>query len=246
MSDHIKNNPNINSNRKSDHASNSTSNRTSNHNQRNLLLLAVIVLLLLFRVFGNFSEEESSIASDQTYVQETYTEDTGTAEVSEETAKESPKEPAGEADGEPDKERTEEEKSEQDDTADLVEAYNEYMQQLQGTQSTQGIQDTRGTQDTQGTQSTQDTTTVRFRNTRLRQEHYEKHGIEMGFTSPEAYEQAAAAVVQNKDALHKLEEEDGDDVYYLESTNEFVIVSTDGYIRTYFYPSNGKDYFDRQ
>ena len=192
MSDHTKNNPNINSNRKSDHASNSTSNRTSNHNQRNLLLLAVIVLLLLFRVFGNFSEEESSITSDETYVQETYTEDTGTAEP---------------------------------------------VQQLQGTQDTQGTQDIR---DAQGT------TTVRFRNTRLRQEHYEKHGIEMGFTSPEAYEQAAAAVVQNKDALHKLEEEDGDDVYYLESTNEFVIVSTDGYIRTYFYPSNGKDYFDRQ
>ena len=111
------------------------------------------------------------------------------------------------------------------------------MQQLQGTQDTQSTQDIR---------DAQDTTTVRFRNTRLRQEHYEKHGIEMGFTSPEAYEQAAAAVVQNKDALHKLEEEDGDDVYYLESTNEFVIVSTDGYIRTYFYPSNGKDYFDRQ
>jgi len=242
MSDNTKNNSNVNSNRKSDHvpnhASNSISNRTSNHasnhNQRNLLLLAVIVLLLLFRVFGNFSEEESNITSDETYVQETYTEDARATEVSEETAKESQKEPVGEAVGEPVKERTEEEKSEQGDTADLVEAYNEYMQQLQGTQ------------DTQGTQSTQDTTTVRFRNTRLRQEHYEKHGIEMGFTSPEAYEQAAAAVVQNKDALHKLEEEDGDDVYYLESTNEFVIVSTDGYIRTYFYPSNGKDYFDRQ
>lgn len=241
MSDNTKNNSNVNSNSKLDHAPNYTSNHTSDHssshNQRNLLLLAVIVLLLLFRVFGNFSEEESSITSDETYVQETYTEDTGTAEVSEETAKESSKEPTGEADGEPDKERTEEEKSEQDDTADLVEAYNEYMQQLQGTQDTQGTQDIR---DAQGT------TTVRFRNTRLRQEHYEKHGIEMGFTSPEAYEQAAAAVVQNKDALHKLEEEDGDDVYYLESTNEFVIVSTDGYIRTYFYPSNGKDYFDRQ
>lgn len=164
MSDNTKNNSNVNSNSKSDHS--------SNHNQRNLLLLAVIVLLLLFRVFGNFSEEDSSITADESYVQ-----------------------------------------------------------QLQGTQD---IWDA------------QDTTTVRFRNTRLRQEHYEKHGIEMGFTSPEAYEQAAAAVVQNKDALHKLEEEDGDDVYYLESTNEFVIVSTDGYIRTYFYPSNGKDYFDRQ
>lgn len=238
MSDHTKNNSNVNSNSKSDHVPNRTSNHASNHNQRNLLLLAVIVLLLLFRVFGNLSEEESSITSDETYVQESYTEDAGAAEVSEETAKESPKEPAGEAVGEPVKEHIEEEEREQDDdTADLVEAYNEYMQQLQGAQ---------GTQDTQSTQSTQDTSTVRFRNTRLRQEHYEKHGIEMGFTSPEAYEQAAAAVVQNKDALHKLEEEDGDDVYYLESTNEFVIVSTDGYIRTYFYPSNGKDYFDRQ
>lgn len=196
MSDNTKNNSNVNSNSKLDHAPNYTSNHTSDHssshNQRSLLLLAVIVLLLLFRVFGNFSEEESSITSDETYVQETYTEDTGTAEP---------------------------------------------VQQLQGTQDTQGTQDIR---DAQGT------ITVRFRNTRLRQEHYEKHGIEMGFTSPEAYEQAAAAVVQNKDALHKLEEEDGDDIYYLESTNEFVIVSTDGYIRTYFYPSNGKDYFDRQ
>ena len=196
MSDDTKNNSNVNSNSKLDHAPNYTSNHTSDHssshNQRSLLLLAVIVLLLLFRVFGNFSEKESSITSDETYVQETYTEDTGTAEP---------------------------------------------VQQLQGTQDTQSTQDIR---------DAQDTTTVRFRNTRLRQEHYEKHGIEMGFTSPEAYEQAAAAVVQNKDALHKLEEEDGDDVYYLESTNEFVIVSTDGYIRTYFYPSNGKDYFDRQ
>lgn len=55
-----------------------------------------------------------------------------------------------------------------------------------------------------------------------------------------------AAVVLNADSLHKLEEEDGDDVYYLEKTNEFVIVSTDGYIRTYFYPSDGIDYFNRQ
>lgn len=53
-------------------------------------------------------------------------------------------------------------------------------------------------------------------------------------------------VIHAPEALHKLEAEDGDDVYYLEATNEFVIVSTDGYIRTYFYPSDGKEYFDRQ
>jgi pyocin large subunit-like protein len=68
----------------------------------------------------------------------------------------------------------------------------------------------------------------------------------MGFSSAEEYEKAASEVVENKDALHKTEKEDGDDVYYLEETNEFVIVSTDGYIRTYFNPSNGIDYYNRQ
>ena len=68
----------------------------------------------------------------------------------------------------------------------------------------------------------------------------------MGFTDAKAYEQAAAAVVTNPLSLHKVEAEDNDDVYYLESTNEFVIVSTDGYIRTYFKPDKGKVYFDQQ
>lgn len=85
-----------------------------------------------------------------------------------------------------------------------------------------------------------------FRNDKLLEEHYEKHGIEMGFDSPEAYEEAAAAVVANSDALYKTEAEDGDGVYYLEATNEFVIVSTDGYIRTYFNPNDGINYFNRQ
>ena len=86
----------------------------------------------------------------------------------------------------------------------------------------------------------------RFRNSELLEEHYEKHGIEMGFSSAREYENAAAAVIGSPGVLHKLEAEDNDDVYYLESTNEFVIVSTDGYIRTYFKPDSGKDYFDRQ
>lgn len=87
---------------------------------------------------------------------------------------------------------------------------------------------------------------ITFRNASLLREHFDKHGKEMGFTDAKAYEQAAAAVVTNPLALHKLEAEDNDDVYYLESTNEFVIVSTDGYIRTYFKPDKGKAYFDQQ
>lgn len=85
-----------------------------------------------------------------------------------------------------------------------------------------------------------------FRNSKLLNQHYDKHGIEMGFDSAEEYEKAASDVVNNPDALHKTEEEDGDDIYYVEDTNEFVVVSTDGYIRTYFNPSAGKAYYDRQ
>lgn len=86
----------------------------------------------------------------------------------------------------------------------------------------------------------------RFRNKKLLEQHYDKHGKEMGFKSASDYEKAASAVVNNPDALHKIEQEDGDYVFYLEATNEFVIVSTDGYLRTYFLPSAGKKYYDRQ
>lgn len=85
-----------------------------------------------------------------------------------------------------------------------------------------------------------------FRNYKLLDQHFHKHGIEMGFDDAESYEKAASDVVNNTYALHKTEAEDGDDVYYLEDTNEFVIVSVDGYIRTYFLPNAGKAYYDRQ
>ncbi len=87
---------------------------------------------------------------------------------------------------------------------------------------------------------------ITFRNENLLDQHYEKHGIEMGFASAEEYELAAYKVIIHPDTLHKIEAEDGDDVYYLEATNEFVVVSQDGYIRTYFYPSAGIDYYNRQ
>ena len=85
-----------------------------------------------------------------------------------------------------------------------------------------------------------------FRNDNLLEQHYEKHGIEMGFDSMEEYEAAACAVIYNPDVLTKTEKEDGDYVYYVEETNEFVILSPDGYIRTYFNPNAGIDYFNRQ
>ena len=88
--------------------------------------------------------------------------------------------------------------------------------------------------------------TYSFRNDKLLEEHYEKHGIEMGFDSAKTYEEAANEIINHPDSLHRIEEEDGDDVYYLEENNGFVIVSVDGYIRTFFYPDDGLDYFNRQ
>lgn len=89
-----------------------------------------------------------------------------------------------------------------------------------------------------------------FRNEKLLNQHFEKHGGEFsdyfGYETAEEYEKGASDVINNPDALYKTEAEDGDGVYYLESTNEFVILSTDGYIRTYFLPSSGINYFNRQ
>ncbi|MBO4866745.1 MAG: hypothetical protein J5582_09315 [Ruminococcus sp.] len=85
-----------------------------------------------------------------------------------------------------------------------------------------------------------------FRTKKQRDQHYEKHGIDMGFASADEYRKAASDVVNDPTALHKTEKEDGDDVYYIEATNEFVIVSKDGYLRTYFKPDKGKAYYDRQ
>ncbi|MBQ4425548.1 MAG: hypothetical protein II882_07430 [Lachnospiraceae bacterium] len=99
----------------------------------------------------------------------------------------------------------------------------------------------------EGEESTAAYVRYHFRSKKLLNEHYEKHGKpEMGFKSAEAYEKAASDVINNPAALFKTEKEDGDGIYYIEATNEFVVLSKDGYIRTYFKPSGGKKYFDRQ
>lgn len=85
-----------------------------------------------------------------------------------------------------------------------------------------------------------------FRNEKLLDQHFEKHGGEFDYPTAQDYEKGASDVINNPDALFKTEAEDGDGVYYIEQSNEFVILSTDGYIRTYFRPSGGIDYFNRQ
>ena len=85
-----------------------------------------------------------------------------------------------------------------------------------------------------------------FRRESYLEQHFDKHGNEFDYATKEEYLEGANRVIQSPDALHKIEAEDGDDIYYLEETNEFVVVSTDGYIRTYFRPSAGINYYNRQ
>lgn len=93
---------------------------------------------------------------------------------------------------------------------------------------------------------TSEKTNLTFKDSKTLEDHYNKHGKDMGFENIEEYLKGANALINNPKALHKLEKEDGDNVYYLEETNEIAFVSKEGIIRTYFCPDNGKTYFDKQ
>ena len=96
------------------------------------------------------------------------------------------------------------------------------------------------------TEEAVETVTYEFRKQQYLDEHFAKHGEEFDYETAEEYLAGANRVINDPNSLYKTEAEDGDHIYYLESTNEFVVVSTDGYIRTYFKPSAGIDYFNRQ
>ena len=89
-------------------------------------------------------------------------------------------------------------------------------------------------------------TSYTFRYESYLDEHFEKHKVDTATSSKEEYLIKANAVITNPYALHKKEKEDGDDIYYVVETNELVIVSTDGYIRTYFCPDDGMAYYEKQ
>lgn len=93
-------------------------------------------------------------------------------------------------------------------------------------------------------EQTEQASSLTFRNEDRLESHYLKHGIDMGYDSADDYQEGANAVISNPNALHKTQAEDGDDVYFLKKTGEFVVVSQQGYIRTYFIAD--EDYYDRQ
>ena len=78
--------------------------------------------------------------------------------------------------------------------------------------------------------------------------HYKKHGKEFGNITQEEYLKKANDLINNKSdtILHKTEAEDGDYIYYDTVNNEILFLSAKGYIRTYFKPNRGIDYYNDQ
>ena len=86
-----------------------------------------------------------------------------------------------------------------------------------------------------------------FRNQGLYDSHYEKHGHEFGNITKEEYLQKANDLINSDspDVLTKYED-DGDFMYFDKKSGEFLVLSPDGYIRTFFIPDDGIDYWNRQ
>ncbi|MCR5719830.1 MAG: DUF4214 domain-containing protein, partial [Lachnospiraceae bacterium] len=94
--------------------------------------------------------------------------------------------------------------------------------------------------------NTGNATQYTFRNNDRLLEHWQKHGDEFNYATMDEYVAGANRVIHDPKSLHKAEAEDGDDIFYLEASNEFVVLSVDGYIRTYFRPDKGIEYFNKQ
>jgi len=89
-----------------------------------------------------------------------------------------------------------------------------------------------------------------FRTKAMLDSHYEKHvqdQDEFGNITKDEYLKMAQNLVDHpgKSVLTK-KDSDGNTLYYDKDNNTFAVKSPDGYIRTFFKPQAGIDYYDRQ
>ena len=87
-----------------------------------------------------------------------------------------------------------------------------------------------------------------FRSQKLLDDHFKKHAGEFGNITQSQYLAAAQNLLNSKpggDILSKTRA-NGDVILYNKATNEFGVKTVDGTIRTYFKPSDGINYFNRQ
>lgn len=86
-----------------------------------------------------------------------------------------------------------------------------------------------------------------FKTEDLLDSHYKKHKGEFGDITKEEYLKGANDLINSSgdDILTKVRN-NGDELFYNTKTNEFVVKTKDGFLRTYFKPQDGLSYFNRQ
>ena len=88
--------------------------------------------------------------------------------------------------------------------------------------------------------------TSTFKTQNLLDSHYNKHGSEFGDISKTGYVEGANNLLNSTEGVMTKIRPNGDVIVYNPSENELAIKSGAGYIKTYFRPSGGQEYFDRQ
>jgi hypothetical protein len=77
------------------------------------------------------------------------------------------------------------------------------------------------------------------------EQHFEKHGAEMGIATQDDYLRAAQALVRGGPGVETFQR-GGDTLFFKAQTGEFAVLSSRNVIRTYFRPSDGPRYWERQ
>ncbi len=133
-------------------------------------------------------------------------------------------------------------------TADLSAESEQQAEQEETTTTTTASSDAAATTTTALTEQEKEYVSYTFRTKKQFDGHFEKHGKEFGGITQEEYLKKANDLINNDSdtILHKTEAEDGDYIFYDTVNNEILFLSADGYIRTYFKPSSGIDYYNRQ
>lgn len=87
-----------------------------------------------------------------------------------------------------------------------------------------------------------------FKSQKLLDDHFKKHAGEFGSITQSQYLAAAQNLLNSKPGGNILSKTraNGDVILYNKATNEFGVKTVDGTIRTYFKPSDGINYFNRQ
>jgi hypothetical protein len=72
--------------------------------------------------------------------------------------------------------------------------------------------------------------------------HFEKHAAEFGYRTPVEYLKGARDLT-GRSGVETFTRSNGDKLFYDAARNEFAVLKPDGILRTYFRPTNGRDYW---